>query len=178
MGYELHLIKSGSGRWIDDENKFTEREWDDLRIKNTLPEWLYFASGNIPVKNPDQAQIVALVKIANENSWRVQGDDDETYSDDGSPIPAEAEKPSFFEPIKKFIREYKAKRKIKQMMKGVVCPFKIGDEVRSLGAAQTGIVTEIDYKANHGVGSFTVELQNGIVDRTFGFDAHTYKMEV
>ena len=60
-------------------------------------------------------------------------------------------------------------------MKGVVCPFKIGDKVKALGAAQTGIVTEIDYKAHHGLGSFTVKLQNGMIDETFGFDAHVYR---
>ena len=175
MGYELHLVKSGN--WFDEGNKFTESEWDSLRSKQTIPEWVYFSSGDVSVKNPEKLQIIALVKIAKDNGWSVQGDDGETYSENGAPIPAEDEKPNFFEPIKNLIREYKAKRKIKQMMKGVVCPFKTGEKVRSLGAAQTGIVTEIDYKANHGVGSFTVELQNGMVDRTFGFDAHTYKKE-
>jgi hypothetical protein len=174
MGYELHLVKKGS--WFDEENKFTETEWKNLQ-KQSIPEWVYFSSGDVSVKNPKKSQIIALVEIAKNNSWTVQGDDGETYSEDGAPIPAKDEKPSIFEPIKNLIREYRAKRKIKQMMKGVVCPFKIGDKVRMLTAAQTGIVTEIDYKANHGIGSFTVKLENGIVDRTFGFHAHTYSKE-
>jgi hypothetical protein len=174
MGYELHLVKNGS--WFDEENKFTETEWKSLQ-KQSIPDWVYFSSGDISVKNPKKSQIITFVKLAKNNSWIVQGDDGETYSENGAPIPAEDEKPSIFEPIKFLIREYKAKRKIKQMMKGVICPFKIGDKVRALGAAQTGIVTEIDYKANHGIGSFTVKMENGTTWKTFGFDAHTYKKE-
>jgi|WetSurMetagenome_2_1015567.scaffolds.fasta_scaffold706341_1 hypothetical protein len=175
MGYELHLVKSGN--WFDEANQFTESEWEGLRRKQAIPEWVYFSSGDISVKNPQTQQIIVLVKIAKDNGWSVQGDDGETYSKNGAPIPIEDEKPGIFESLKRLVQEYKAKRKIKQMMKGAVCPFKIGDKVRMLGAAQTGIVTKIDYKANHGIGSFTVELQNGTVDKTFGFDAHAYQKE-
>jgi hypothetical protein len=174
MGYELHLVKNG--HWFDEENKFTESEWKGLQ-KQSIPEWVYFSNGDISVKNPKKSQIITLVEIAKNNGWTVQGDDGETYSKNGTPIPAEGEKPSIFEPLKNLIREYKAKRKIKQMMKGVVCPFKIGDKVRALGAAQTGIVTEVDYKANHGIGSFTVKMENGTTCKAFGFHAHTYKKE-
>lgn len=173
MGYELHLVKAG--KWFDEESKFTKSEWENMRSKQTVPEWVYFSSGNISVKNPEKPQIVELVKIAIEKGWSVQGDDGESYSENGEPISVEVDKPSIFEPIKKFIREYKAQRNINQMKKSVVCPFKIGDKVKALGAVQTGIVTKIDYKANHGIGSFSVKLQNGIVDKTFGFEAHVYQ---
>lgn len=175
MGYELHFVKKG--RWFDEENKFTESEWKDLRDKGSIPEWVCFGAGDISVKNPDTCQIIAFVAIAKGNGWSVQGDDGESYSDNGEPIPVPEEKPGIFEPIKKFIREYKAKRKIKQMMRGVVCPFKIGDKVRMLGAAQSGIVSGIDYKANHGFGSFTVKLENGTIHKTVGFHAHTFQKE-
>lgn len=175
MGYELHLVKKGM--WFDEENKFTESDWKNLRDKGSVPEWVYFGAGGISVKNPSESQIVAFVKIAKRNGWSVQGDDGESYSDNGEPISVSEDKPGIFEPVKKFIREYRAKREIKQMMKGETCPFKIGDKVRMLGAAQAGIVTEIDYKANHGIGSFTVKLENGTIHRTFGFHGHTYRKE-
>lgn len=175
MGYELHLVKKGE--WFDEENKFAESEWQNLQSKQSIPDWVYFSGGDIAVKNPTKSQIIALAKIAKVNGWLVQGDDGETYSEDGTPTPAAVQKSDLFEPIRKLIREFKARREISQMMKGVECPFKIGDQVRALGAAQSGTVIEIDTKANHGIGSFTVKLQNGTIDKTFGYEAHTYKRE-
>jgi hypothetical protein len=84
MGYELHLVKKGW--WFDIENQFTENEWQNLRGKHPVPGWLYFLSGDISAKNPNESQIITLVKIAKNNGWPVQGDDGETYSEDGSPI--------------------------------------------------------------------------------------------
>jgi len=162
MGYELHVVKNKSGSWIDDENKFTEREREDFQKKNTLPEWLYFSSGNISVKNPYQAQIIALVKIAKENDWRVQGDDDETYSEDGSPIPPEVEKPGIFEPIRKFFAEQKAKRVIREARKNIKIPLKVGDKVKTQWR-KGGIVISIDPEAEHGLGSVEVKWPDGAV---------------
>jgi hypothetical protein len=109
MGYELHLVKSGNR--LDEENKFTESEWGNLRSKQSIPEWVCFSCGDISVKNPQKSQIITLVKIAKGNGWSIQGDDGESYSENGTPVSAEAEKPSVFESIKKLFQEYKAKRK-------------------------------------------------------------------
>lgn len=175
MGYELHLVKTKSGSWIDDENHFTKREWENFRLKNTPPEWLYFSSGNISVKNPDQEQIVTLVKIAKQNGWRVQGDDDETYSEDGSPIPPEVEKPSIFEPIRKFFAEQKARRSIRRAQQDIKIPLKVGDKVKSRWRAG-GIVIKLDPEAEHGVGMLKVKWPDGTVSGSF-YVLHDFEKE-
>jgi len=162
MGYELHLVKTNSESWIDNVNQFTEQEWEKFRQKNTLPEWLYFSCGNISVKNPNQKQIATVVKIAKENGWHVQGDEEEIYSEDGSATAQDVKKPSIFEPVRKYFAERKARRSIRRAQQEIKIPLKVGDKVKSRWRTG-GIVIKLDPEAEHGLGMIEVKWPDGTI---------------
>ena len=82
MGYNLYLVKARNR--FDEPNRFTETEWNAICAKHEVADWLSFDGDEIAVKNPSQEQITALVRVAKTCGWTVQGDDGETYADDGS----------------------------------------------------------------------------------------------
>lgn len=174
MGYDLHLVKTGD--WFDPAGQFTEKEWEELKRNYAVPDGLYFSNGGILVKAPEESQIVTLVKIAKENGWFVQGDDGETYSDAGSPIPPKEEKPSLYDRIAFRYREFRAKKDIKKLMEDVPCPFKVGDRVRVQHGRTGGVVVEVDSKANHGCGRIKVEFPGGDVLQCW-FVGHPFEKE-
>ena len=174
MGYNVYLVKTRN--WFDERNRFTEADWSEIRAKHSVPDWLFLVGGKITVKNPSKNQIVQLVGIAKERGWTVQGDDGETYDEDGSPISAPAPpQPGFSDRFRFLIREYRAKKTIRKSMKGVQCPFKVGDKVRTLYRTG-GVVTRVDPKGNHGMGYFEVRFPNGAILGGM-FVAHGFEKE-
>ena len=161
MGYNLYLVKAGN--WFDEENKFTPAEWSELRAKPRVPDWLYFDGNKITVKNPSEEQVIEFVGMAKAWGYTVQGDDGETYREDGSHIfPAPPPKAGFFHTLRHAIDERRAKKRIQKSMEGVTCPFQVGDRVRTTHRSG-GVVIEVDPKGNQGLGSIRVRFPDGVV---------------
>ena len=172
MGYNLYLVKHGN--WWDADARFGREEWDRLQAFR-LPDWVYFEDGTITVKSPTPDQAVAFAGIARAHGWSVQGDDGETYGTDGVPIPASPVRPGFFAAALRPAREFFARRSIRRSMRGVVCPFEVGDLVRTT-LRTGGVVIAVDPTANHGLGSIKVRFPDGFVLGGF-FVGHDFRKE-
>jgi hypothetical protein len=98
MGYDLHITRRKD--WSSSGNDIGTAEWlayvaRDLELslwpengpymarwngKCTYPDpWLDWFQGNVYTKNPDEALILKMVRIAKELNGQVQGDDGEIY---------------------------------------------------------------------------------------------------
>jgi hypothetical protein len=172
VGYNVYLVRPGRGRAAD--SKFGRDEWDRLRASGRLPDWIYFEDGAITVKSPNREQVVAFVGLARSHGWSVQGDDGETYDTDGVAVPAPANS-GFLAATLGPLRDLFARRSIRRSMRGVVCPFQVGDPVRTTFRTG-GVVTAVDAKANHGLGSIEVRFADGSVLGGF-FVGHDFRKE-
>lgn len=105
----------------------------------------------------------------------MQGDDGETYGEDGAPTRASAARPGVLSTILGPLRQFLDKRKIQRSMQGVVCPFSVGDRVRTTFRTG-GVVIAIDAKAHHGLGSIKVRFPDGSVLGGF-FVGHDFRKE-
>ena len=170
MGYNVYLVRPGRGR----DSKFGRDEWDRLRASGRLADWIYFEDGAITVKSPTREQVVAFVGLARAHGWSVQGDDGETYDTDGVPVPAPAHS-GFLAATLAPLRDLLARRSIRRSMRGVVCPFQVGDPVRTTFRTG-GVVIAVDPKANHGLGSIEVRFADGLVLGGF-FVSHDFRKE-
>ena len=173
MGYNLYLVKS-NGRAASDQ--FSREEWDRLRATPEIPDWVYFEDGAITLKSPTAEQVRTLVKLAAANGWTVQGDDGETYDVDGAGTPAPAEKAGLLDAALKPLRAFLAGRKLRRSMQDVVCPFMVGDRVRTTFRTG-GVVTGVDPNAHHGLGSITVRFPDGSVLGSY-FVGHDLSKEI
>ena len=160
MGYSLYLVKRGN--WWEADARFGREEWDRLEASRQLPDWISFEDGAITVKSTIQEQVVAFVTLARAHGWSVQGDDGETFGTDGVPVLASPPRPGFFAIALRPLRKFFARRSIRRSMRGVVCPFKVGDLVRTT-LRTGGVVIAVDAKANHGLGSIKVRFPDGFV---------------
>ena len=165
MGYNLYFVKHGN--WYEPGNKFFQQEWSRLKESGQLPDWIYFENGVITVKSPTQEQVTTFARLAKTHGWSVQGDDGETYSEDGTPIRASAARPGVVSTILGPLRHFLAKRKS--------CPFNLGDRVRTT-LRTGGVVIEIDAKAHHGLGSIKVRFPDGSELGGF-FVGHDFRKE-
>lgn len=100
MGYDLHITRAEN--WFENEGfQIAREEWDvyvksdaELEIDNEnegsvnwnsalyekdYAPWYNWFEGNISTKNPEDAVIVKMFKIAVALNARVQGDDGEFY---------------------------------------------------------------------------------------------------
>ena len=173
MGYNVHLVKRAKGSEVD--SRFSREEWDRLHASRSLPDWLYFEDGAITVKSPTREQVVELASLAHAHGWSVRGDDGETYGRDGAPIPEVSPRPGFFDTALRPLRELLARRSIRRSMQGVVCPFQVGDPVRTT-LRTGGVVIAVDAAANHGLGSIKVRFSDGTVIGGF-FVGHDFRKE-
>jgi len=160
VGYNLYLVKRGN--WWDADARFDREEWDRLRASRSLPDWVSFEEGTITVKSPTREQVVAFVGLANAAGWSVQGDDGERYGADGAFVPHPRARPGFATAALRPLREFFAKRSIRRSMRGVTCPFQVGDPVRTT-LRTGGVVIAVDANANHGLGSIKVRFSDGSV---------------
>jgi hypothetical protein len=173
MGYNLYFVKHGN--WYEPGNKFFQEEWSRLKESGQLPDWIYFHDGAITVKSPTQEQVTTFARLAKTHGWSVQGDDGETYGEDGAPTRASAARPGVLSTILGPLRQFLDKRKIQRSMQGVVCLFSVGDRVRTTFRTG-GVVIAIDAKAHHGLGSIKVRFPDGSVLGGF-FVGHDFRKE-
>jgi hypothetical protein len=117
---------------------------------------------------------VAFVGLARSHGWSVQGDDGETYDTDGVAVAAPASS-GFLAVMLGPLRDLFARRSIRRSMRGVVCPFQVGDPVRTTFRTG-GVVIAVDAKANHGLGSIEVRFADDSVLGGF-FLGHDFRKE-
>jgi hypothetical protein len=173
VGYNVYLVTRGG--WWDAAARFGPEEWGRLQVERPLPDWIAFEDGAITVKSPTREQVVAFAALARDHGWSVQGDDGEIYGPDGVPVVAPAAKLAFFAAALKTLRDLMAGRSIRRSMRGVVCPFQVGDRVRNTFKTG-GVVIAVDAKGNHGLGSIKVRFPDGVVLGTFFVD-HDWRKE-
>jgi len=173
VGYNLYLVKHGN--WWDAAARFDREEWNRLRASRPLPDWVSFEEGTITVKSPTRAQVVAFVDLARAAGWSVQGDDGEAYGADGARLSDPPARPSFFTAALRPLKELFARRSIRRSMRGVVCPFQVGDHVRT-SFRTGGVVIAVDAAANHGLGSIKVRFSDGTEIGGF-FIGHDFRKE-
>jgi hypothetical protein len=157
MGYDVHITRRKS--WADaDGPEISEEEWlahiaDDPDLAS-----LYWNCGNIDAKNPDRPLVRRMVSAAAALGANVQGDDGEWYDATGNPL--QPPQPSILARIASWITNQTSRGA--EPVNASTLPFKVGDRVRdSLG--HFGNVTEIDVRANHGLGRVTVRYEDGRV---------------
>ncbi len=160
MGYNLYLVKRGN--WWDAGARFGREEWDRLQASRPLPDWISFEDGTITVKGPTREQVVAFASLAGDLGWSAQGDDGEVYGTDGVPVPSRSARPGFFSVALRPLTEFFARRSIRRSMRGVGCPFQVGDRVRNTFRTG-GIVIVVDATGNHGLGSIKVRFTDGVI---------------
>ena len=173
MGYNIYLVRRSGPEPPD---AFSPDEWDRLRATGEVPDWVYFEDGAITLKSPTAEQVRTLVKLAAANGWTVQGDDGETYDVDGAATPAPGEKAGLLAAALKPLRAFLAGRKLRRSMQDVVCPFMVGDLVRTTFRTG-GVVTGVDPNAHHGLGSITVRFPDGSVLGSY-FVGHDLSKEI
>ena len=160
MGYNAYITRRK--QWSDgDGSSITEGEW--FAHVGADPELieLYWNRGNIEGKNPDIALVRKMVAAATALGATVQGDDGESYDSAGKPIPPPP--PSLVSRVAWWIRN--------QLSRGATpaeeasVPFMVGDRVRDPWG-NSGRVTGIDVRAEHGLGRVTVKYEDGRISHT------------
>ena len=160
MGYNVRFEKPLiPGQEAD---RFTPSEWQAFQSRHPELDYAYFAGGSITCKNPSEEQLKALAKIAYQKGWRLRGDDGEYYDELANAIVAKAPEPGLFSMMKNAFANARAARQIAKEMRGVECPFKLGDRVKFLDR-RGGVVTRIDKRANSGLGIVEVTFPDGLV---------------
>jgi hypothetical protein len=161
MGYDVHLVKPEIGGQQPDE--FSDREWRAFEQKHPDIDYVYYADGKITCKNPSEAQLATLAKIAFTRGWRLRGDDGEYYDDSGQVIAeVAAPQPGFFGRVRNIFAERRAARELAAEMAGVECAFRVGDHVKLIHRTG-GVVVKIDKAGNSGLGQIDVRFPDGAV---------------
>lgn len=159
MGYDVHLMKPELPG--QDAPEVTEREWRAFQDKHAGIDYVYFYGGRITCKNPSEAQLAELAKLAYVKGWRLRGDDGEYYDDSGNVIQEQAPpQPGFFSRIKSAFAERRAARELAADMAGVEAVFRVGDRVKSTHRSG-GVVIRVDKQGNSGLGEIRVRFSDG-----------------
>ena len=159
MGYDVRLTKPELPG--QEPELFTEREWRAFQAKHADIDYVYFSAGHIVCKNPSEAQLAALAKLAYARGWRLRGDDGEYYDDSGNVIQEEAPAPQgFFSRVKHAFAERRAARELASEMAGVEPAFRVGDRVKFLHRSG-GVVVKVNKQANSGLGEIRVRFPDG-----------------
>jgi len=197
MGYDLHITRAedwsmNDGKWITPEEWLSAvREDTDLEIISEsepyVAVWLKDPSrtefffdwrkGNISTKNPTKSAIIKMEELARRLNAKVQGDDGETY-ENGIALPEERlpqQGNLFWQRLKNFCAEYKARWEITKSMRDIKCPFKVGDRVKTI-FRNGGVVIEVDPRGNYGMGRIKVRFPDG-VEIVYAFVANDLEKE-
>ena len=154
MGYDAHITRRRA--WSDaDGPHITEQEFRALMQGDAELASLYWDDGNICAKNPDPALLRKMVSVAGTLAATVQGDDGEFYDGEGNATPARQS--PLFTRIASWVRNLVSSGP--EPIDPSSLPFKVGDRVYVLG--HFGRVTDIDVRANHGLGRITVKYEDG-----------------
>lgn len=180
MGYDLHI--SRRTQWFDENGpEIAMDEWkayvasddeltsdeangptDFLWSAHPQEPWpLWWNRGEVYTKNPNKVMIRKLIAIAERLRATVQGDDGEFYGADGAsyrveyPTPASS-RPSLLTRIASWFRHRRSVRELQH----AASAFRPGQRVKNPWG-ELGTVSSVDQKANGGLGSVCVRLDNG-----------------
>jgi hypothetical protein len=157
MGYDVHITRRKS--WADTGGpEIAEKEWlahvaDDPELAS-----LYWNDGNIDAKNPDLPLLRRMVSAAAALGATVQGDDGESYDAAGNPV--QPPPPGVLARMASWIANLTSPDAAP--VDASTLPFKVGDRVRDAWG-HFGNVTEIDVRAERGLGRVTVRYDDGRV---------------
>ena len=168
MGYDAHITRRRA--WSDaDGPHITEQEWRARTESDAELASLYWDNGNISAKNPDPTLLRKMVSVAGTLAATVQGDDGEFYDAEGNPTPAP--QPHLFTRAASWVRNLVSSGA--KPIDPLSLPFKVGDGVCDPWG-NFGRVTDIDVRANHGLGRITVKYEDGRTS-TSAAVAHEWK---
>jgi len=184
MGYDLHITRKDD--WSEQTGPLiSEAEWRsliesdpqltlDTQTKLTMsggdyvfaawngqPGALGYYGGEITATDPSEPLIDKMVQIARALGASVQGDDGEVYGEDGTsseredPAPPTAA-PGLLSRIGAWLRH---RRTVRELQKGEPA-FRVGQRVQNPWGVQ-GVVLHVDRKANGGLGSVRIRLDDG-----------------
>jgi hypothetical protein len=178
MGYDLHITRRS--QWSDDEGpEITLEEWkayvesdaevrpdadngptDFLWSAHPQEPWpLWWDRGEVNTKNPDEATIRKLVAIAKRLSATVQGDDGEIYREDGTSYQLESSAPAQPGLLTRIASWFRHRRNVRELQE-VAPALRAGQRVKNAWG-ELGTVLNVDQKANGGLGSVRVRLDDG-----------------
>ena len=166
MGYEAHITRRKN--WSDGAGPaISEQEWlAHVNDDPGLAELVHWNRGNVDAKNPDDALLARMVAAAAALGATVQGDDGETYDQSGNASPPPP--PGLLSRVNSWLTN-RFSSGAEPIDEGTL-PFKVGDRVRDFRGS-SGRVTEIDVRAQHGLGRITVRFDDGQVSH-FAAAAH------
>jgi len=157
MGYEVHITRRKD--WADaDGPEISEQEWLAHIAGDPELASLVWNRGNIDAKNPDRPLVRRMVSAAAALGANVQGDDGESYDAAGNPL--EPPPPGVLARIASWIANRTSRGA--EPVQASTLPFKVGDRVRDAWG-HFGNVTEIDVRAERGLGRVTVRYEDGRV---------------
>lgn len=183
MGYEFHITRRefyadehgpgiSSDEWLalveaDEElelavenGPYFARFLGDCRYGRGMG-WFDWQDGCVSTKNPDEAIVAKMLKLARALDAKVQGDDGEIYVTpdlaSGFVEPTAPRKSGFFADIAGLLRSLVHRPRHSEEL-----PFDVGDRVRDVFGNQ-GVVTKIDRSAERGLGRITVRYDDGRV---------------
>ena len=168
MGYDVHITRRKS--WSDTGGPaITEREWIGQIGDDPDLAALVWNDGNLDAKNPDERLVRKMVAAAAALSATVQGDDGESY--DGAGHPVAPPRPGILSRVVAWFVDRTSAGA--EPVAESSLPFKVGDRVRD-ARGSLGSVTEIDVRAEHGLGRITVKYEDG---RTLSWSAVAHGLE-
>jgi hypothetical protein len=157
MGYDVHITRRTD--WADAEGpEISEQEWRAHIAGDPELASLAWNSGNIDAKNPDRPLVRRMVSAAAALGAKVQGDDGESYDAAGNPL--QPPQPGVLARIASWIANRISSGAAP--VDASTLPFKVGDRVRDAWG-HFGNVTEIDVRAERGLGRITVRYEDGRV---------------
>jgi hypothetical protein len=122
---------------------------------------LGYYAGEITANNPERPLIVKMVQVAKKLGANVQGDDGEVYDENGrASEPQATAPPAAPTGLLSRIRAWFRHRRIVRENQRAAPGFKVGQRVRNPWRVE-GVVIGVDRKANGGLGSVRIRLDNG-----------------
>jgi hypothetical protein len=200
MGYDLHITRKEN--WFDEDGPLiTGAEWralierdpeltldTSMRLKMKDGDYIFAAwngeqgalghyHGEITAKNPDKPLIIKMVNVAKALGAKVQGDDGETYKEDGSSfqpdVPATTPAPPRQGLIAR-IAQWFQRRRSKHELRAALPKFRVGQRVKN-SWGQQGTVIQADPKAQGGLGILRVRMDDG-KERNMAFIASGFEI--
>jgi len=155
MGYEVHITRRTD--WSAETGPaISEQEWLAHVGADAELRALSWHRGNVDAKNPEQRLVARMVTVAAALGATVQGDDGESYDASGQAVLAP--QPGILSRVSSWVANRLSSGATP--VDAASLPFKVGDRVRDAWG-NVGSVTEIDVRAERGLGRIAVRFDDG-----------------
>jgi hypothetical protein len=167
VGYNVYITRRKA--WSDDRGpSISTQEWEAYCTTDPDLASLVCDRGNVEAKNPERALLLKMVSVAPHLGASVQGDDGEVYDAEGNALHPRV---GLVSRIASWVRNHVSSGATPISASSL--PFKVGDRVRD-SRGYVASVTEIDVRAEHGLGRITVKYDDG---RTLSSTAIAHGLE-